>query len=72
MLLGVLIFNRRKRMGISRAEISRRTGLNLTGIYKIERNKNLNPRFKTIIALATELNITFDELKIAFREGKTK
>lgn len=65
-MFGEFIRERRKSMGLSCAELARRSGHPVSSINGIETGANRNPRFRIIIDLSIVLEISLDEMKTAF------
>ena len=57
-----LLKEHRLRAGLSRAELSRRTGIDPSYLLRLEQGKATNPPIDTVIKLATVLGATLEDL----------
>lgn len=54
--LGYELYQRRKELGISQVEVSRRSGVSRTMINMIENGRTTNPTIGTLLRIADALN----------------
>ena len=71
-MFGEYISMKRKEMGLSLAKLAKLSGHPVSSIHGIENGDNQNPRFEIIIDLCNTLNVSLDEMKAAFTEGRQK
>ncbi|ANS87585.1 hypothetical protein VSVS12_03893 [Vibrio scophthalmi] len=62
MNLGENIKLKRELLGISRAELIDRSGVSTAQMSRIERGEQKNPNLETLVAIATALNTSIDEI----------
>ncbi|MCW8336367.1 helix-turn-helix domain-containing protein [Vibrio paucivorans] len=62
MNLGENIKRRRELLGMNRAELIERSGVSTAQMSRIERGEQKNPNLETLVAIATALNVSLDEM----------
>lgn len=62
MNIGENIKRKRELLGINRAELIDRSGVSTAQMSRIERGEQKNPNLETLVAIATALNTSLDEL----------
>lgn len=62
MNLGENIKRKRELLGINRAELIERSGVSTAQMSRIERGEQKNPNLETLVAIATALNTSLDEI----------
>ena len=62
MNLGENIKLKREQLGLSRAELIDRSGVSTAQMSRIERGEQKNPNLETLVAIATALNTSIDEI----------
>ena len=60
--LGLCIAEHRRFVGLSRAELSRRSGISLDLLQSLEQRRHRNPSLNTLIRLAEGLGISVGDL----------
>lgn len=63
MTLSVIIKKRRKELNLTQKDLADRVGINQSYISQVE-NGFISPSFNYAIAIAKELNINLDDLKL--------
>lgn len=62
MNLGENIKRKRELLGMNRAELIERSGVSTAQMSRIERGEQKNPNLETLVAIATALNTSLDEI----------
>lgn len=62
MSIGENIKAKRESLGMSRSDLIERSGVSSAQLSRIERNEQKNPNLETLVAIATALNSSLDEI----------
>ncbi|MFV7707654.1 helix-turn-helix transcriptional regulator [Shewanella algae] len=62
MSIGENIRTKRESLGMSRGELVERSGVSPAQLSRIERDEQKNPNLETLVAIATALNASLDEI----------
>lgn len=71
-MFGTFISQKRKKLGLSLAKLAKLSGHPVSSLHGIENGDNQNPRFEIIIDLCKALDVSLDEMKVAFLENRNK
>lgn len=60
--IGERVRNIRGRLNLSQQDLAEKSGISKTQISRLENGEQNNPQIKTVISIATALNLTIEEL----------